>query len=102
MVTAAVTGRVRSRYVALLAYTGMRVSELIGADVQDMTLHQGQPILPIVGKGRKDRVVPLPPALYERVQRYLASRPDREVLPATTGTARVRLVRIAQRGGRRR
>lgn len=87
--------------VALLVATGGRVGEVLAADVEDLTQQGGQPVLPVVGKGRRHRPLPLPAYVYERVQTYLASRDDMDRLPAVTAGARPRRPLIATATGRR-
>ena len=63
--------------VEVLLQTGLRASELCGLWVGDVTFAEpGQPALLLVrqGKGKKDRVVPLPPRAEQAVQAYLATR----------------------------
>ncbi len=53
-----------------LAYaTGIRVSELIGLTVNSINWHVGYLIA--MGKGEKERIVPVGHAAYDRVKRYL-------------------------------
>lgn len=71
--------------VALLLYTGMRVGEMIAADTNHLTQERGHPVLPITGKGKRKRTIPLPPSVYERLDRYLRARADAwDLLPAVT------------------
>lgn len=49
----------RDRAMLHLAFAGgLRVSELVGLDLVDLTLHN-QPSVHVVGKGRRERVLPL-------------------------------------------
>jgi integrase/recombinase XerD len=49
----------RDRAMLHLAYAGgLRVSELIGLQLDDLTLHP-QPMIHVMGKGRRERVLPL-------------------------------------------
>jgi len=73
--------------VAVLRQTGLRASELCGLCVGDVTLAQdGQPGQLVVrqGKGKQDRVVPLPAPAQEAVQASLAThanpRPEAPLL----------------------
>jgi integrase/recombinase XerD len=54
--------------------TGLRVSELVGLDVEDINLTSGE--FPVVGKGRKVRTVYLSPSAINWIKRYLATRSD--------------------------
>lgn len=70
--------------VELLYATGMRVSELVGMDVRDLDMRRGE--VRVLGKGRKERVIPVHGAALQLVQAYLekerpflaANRGDRE------------------------
>lgn len=67
--------------VRLLADTGMRVGELIGLRIGDLTERMSndrerQHYLHVTGKGQRDRLVPLTPKLNRRLQKYIEhSRP---------------------------
>lgn len=79
--------------VHLLLYTGIRVGEMIAANVADVGLDRGHPVLHVLGKGGKRRVVPLVPPVLDRLDAYLSARPDPtgELVPvghAGAGTSR--------------
>jgi integrase/recombinase XerC len=57
----------------LLYGCGMRVSELVGMNLEDLDRSEGW--VRLRGKGRKERQVPLPRQAAEAVERYLAERP---------------------------
>jgi integrase/recombinase XerC len=58
--------------VELLYGAGLRVGELSALDVRDLDLHRGD--VRVLGKGGKERVVPLPGAAREALGVYLDSR----------------------------
>lgn len=88
--------------VALMLISGARVGELLAGDVEDITMQQGHPVLPIVGKGRRNRTLPLPPNVYGRLDTYLATRTaELERLPALAAGARPRRPLFATATGRR-
>lgn len=59
----------------LLADCGLRLGELVGLRVQDVwEPRRGEFALKVRGKGSRDRLVPVAPALYRRLKRYLAGR----------------------------
>ncbi len=87
--------------VALLLYTGARIGEVLAADVEDITQQRGQPVLPIVGKGRRKRPLPLPPVIYDRITAYIATRGDSTLLPAVAAGGRPRRPLFATKTGRR-
>ena len=58
----------------VLYSTGIRVSELSGLSLDDLDLRNAE--LKVLGKGRKERIVPLGEVVKEYLERYLAcSRP---------------------------
>jgi integrase/recombinase XerC len=58
--------------VELLYGAGLRVGELSALDVRDLDLHRGD--VRVVGKGGKERVVPLPAATRQALAAYLDAR----------------------------
>ncbi len=65
---------IRDRAILEMLYaTGVRVSELSGLDMGDVDLSGGT--LRVMGKGRRERIVPMHPAAVRRVREYLAVRP---------------------------
>lgn len=66
-------GRLRDRALVELLYgAGLRVGETSALDVRDVDLHRGE--VRVMGKGGKERVVPLPGAARESLGEYLESR----------------------------
>jgi integrase/recombinase XerC len=66
-------GRLRDRALVELLYgAGLRVGETSALDVRDVDLHRGE--VRVMGKGGKERVVPLPAAARESLGEYLDSR----------------------------
>lgn len=55
----------------LLYASGLRVSELVGLTMDQMSLRQG--VVRIVGKGSKERLVPLGEMAVTEIEQYLAS-----------------------------
>jgi len=58
--------------VELLYGTGIRVGELVSLDVRDVDRHRGQ--IRVVGKGRKERVLPIPRLTGESLEAWLEAR----------------------------
>lgn len=56
-------------FVGLLYGAGLRVSEVVNLELSDLHLASG--FVTVMGKGRKERVVPLGPVVAERVETYL-------------------------------
>jgi integrase/recombinase XerD len=67
---------IRDRAMLELMYaTGLRVSELVGLEISNLNLNQG--VVRVIGKGRKERLVPLGDEAHDSLTEYLASgRPD--------------------------
>ena len=71
----ALGGAARDRDVAILELlyaTGLRVSELTSLDVD--TVDRAEQTVRVVGKGRKERIVPYGGAAARALERYLAAR----------------------------
>ena len=58
--------------VRILADTGLRVGELLGLTPDDMIQQGRHRYLKVVGKGSRERLVPVAPALFTRLRRYVA------------------------------
>jgi len=82
------TGRRDHAMLALTIQTGLRISELIALDRQDITLATGANVQTI-GKGRKARRTPLTPPIKRILTAWLkehAGNPDDPLFPTRTGT----------------
>ena len=64
--------------LAVLAFTGCRVGELVPPEVGSYKLNGVHRVLEIMGKGGKERVVPLHPEAAERLEAWLAIAGIRE------------------------
>ncbi len=63
--------------IRILGDCGLRASELCGLQPGDVTRHDRQAFLRVEGKGERERLVPLPPALLRRIDRYIRdTRPN--------------------------
>lgn len=56
--------------IRILADCGLRASELCTLRLADIIRHDRQAFLRVEGKGDRERLVPLPPALLRRIERY--------------------------------
>lgn len=78
----------RNRALLLLAITGgLRASELVGLAVDDITLH-AQPTVRVMGKGRRERVLPLWSVATKALVAWLRIRPAtsaREIFVSAQG-----------------
>ena len=59
----------------LLYGCGLRISEALGLDVRDVPAADG--VLRVVGKGQKERIVPVLPLVRQALGAWLALHPDR-------------------------
>jgi len=66
----------RDRAMLELMYaTGLRVSELVGLELSGLNLNQG--VIRVIGKGQKERLVPIGDEAHESIKIYLSSgRPE--------------------------
>ncbi|MBT8071239.1 MAG: site-specific tyrosine recombinase XerD [Xanthomonadales bacterium] len=62
----------RDRAMLELMYaTGLRVSELVGLELSNLNLNQG--VIRVIGKGQKERLVPIGDEAHECLKSYLSS-----------------------------
>jgi tyrosine recombinase XerC len=59
----------------VLYSTGIRVSELVGLDIEDIDFISN--IIKVLGKGRKERLVPIGDKALEAMQNYIDKRPKK-------------------------
>lgn len=71
--------------VAVLYYTGVRVSELLTADIEDLGIERGHRTLKIRRKGGFDSDVVLPPPAAHAVDVYLAGRTRGPLIATSSG-----------------
>jgi len=72
--------------VAALLFTGARISELLGADIEDLGTDRGHRVLRVRRKGGKIQALALPAPAASRIGAYLAGRDDVTALPAVPGS----------------
>lgn len=85
--------------VAVLLFTGARVSEVIGADVEDLGIDQGCRVLWVTRGGGRRQGLALPAPAAARIDAYLARRPDVARVPPQRGPQR-RVLFATATGGR--
>jgi integrase/recombinase XerD len=84
--------------IELLYATGMRVSELVGIRLSE--LHLDAHYVTCVGKGNKERLIPIGDVAGEWVQRYLReARPRLTITTAAKGSRGASRVFVNARGG---
>jgi integrase/recombinase XerC len=96
---AAVSQAERVRDAAMLEVlygSGLRVSELVGLDLDHVSLEHDE--LRVLGKGKKERLVPLGQQAHAALVRYLGSRP--ELRNERTGAQDARALFLGRRGTR--
>jgi integrase/recombinase XerC len=62
----------------LLYGCGLRIAEALALDVRDAPLPGSDRMLRVVGKGAKERIVPVLPVVREAVAAWIALHPDRQ------------------------
>ncbi len=68
--------------ISLLAINGLRISEALGADVDDLGLERGHRTLTVLRKGGKLVTIPLAPRTARAIDLAIAERLDGADLPA--------------------
>ena len=71
--------------MATLLFTGARVSELLGADIEDLGTDRGHRVLRVRRKGGKLQSLALPAPAATRIEAYLADRDDVTAMPTIPG-----------------
>jgi integrase len=90
---------------SLLALNGLRVSEALNADIDDLGLERGHHILRIVRKGGKGAIVPLAPRTARAIRLYVGERTTGPIFLGAEGARMDRhaadraVKRIARRAG---
>lgn len=59
--------------ILLLIMSGLRLSEIVGLDIQDVDFERGS--IKVMGKGRKERLVPMNRAARQVLTEWMAQRP---------------------------
>jgi integrase/recombinase XerD len=75
-----------SALIAVLLLTGARISEVTGADIEDLGTDRGHRVLRVTRKGGRRQALALPAPASDRLDRYLGLRGDDiPLLPAIPG-----------------
>jgi len=99
--TSMVSGKRDRAILELLYGAGLRVGELVGLNLGDISLGEG--LVRVVGKGRKERIVPFGSRAAEALRDYLQVRAKRmkaNKLPAKAKASAAEAVFLNNRGGR--
>jgi site-specific recombinase XerD len=64
-------------FLATCLLTGLRLSELLSLNIGAIDGRPGERRIKVMGKGRKERTVPIEDSLYEIINRYLETRNER-------------------------
>jgi len=67
----------------LMLYCGLRISELLALRKKDIVENKGKAVLRVVGKGNKERFIPLPSKLLKELQNYLEGINSERLFPLT-------------------
>ncbi len=71
--------------VALLVLNGLRVSEALGVNIEQLAVQRGHRTVSIVGKGNKPAVVPMPPRVCRAVDLACGERTSGPLILDTRG-----------------
>lgn len=97
-------GRTAHAFVAVLAYTGARVSEVLGCRVTDLVDDHGYRCLNVTRKGGESDRVALPPSAAHAVTAYVGDRADGPLFvssgrPLTYPAVLALMARLTRRAG---
>jgi integrase/recombinase XerD len=71
--------------ISLLALNGLRVSEAVGADIEDLSNQRGHRVLAITRKGGKKAIAPLAPRTARAIDLAIGERCTGPIFLATSG-----------------
>jgi site-specific recombinase XerD len=71
--------------VLLLGFNGFRISEALGADVEDLATERGHRVLRVTRKGGKTATIPMAPRTAEAIDVYVGERTSGPIFVTTTG-----------------
>ncbi|MFS0593197.1 tyrosine-type recombinase/integrase [Cytobacillus horneckiae] len=69
-------GKMRVALIYTLIYTGLRVTELVNLNKDDLDIRERTGTIQVIGKGNKSRTVPAPKELRRKLTEYLSERED--------------------------
>jgi integrase len=89
LVQAGLSGGRDHALACLLALNGLRVSEALNADIEDLGLERGHRTLTITRKGGKVVTIPLAPRTARAIELYVGERSEGPVFVNREGTRRL-------------
>jgi integrase/recombinase XerD len=101
LVAAGLAGGRDHALISLLALNGLRVSEALGADIEDLGLERGHRTLTILRKGGKVVTVPLAPRTARAIDLAVGERCDGPIFVGADGQRIDRHAAIVRRIARR-
>lgn len=87
IVQAADVHSVRASALIALLTNCLRISEALGARIEDLGESKGHRTVRVLGKGRKHRTVPLPPSSWRRVEVAIVGRAGGPLIATASGRA---------------
>ena len=88
--------------ILVLFETGLRISEALSLTPSKIDIFEGRPVLRIVGKGGKPRVVACPERLSDNLRTYVNRKkvePEQKLFPINRQRAWQILKKVSQRSG---
>ncbi|ORT58134.1 tyrosine-type recombinase/integrase [Streptomyces sp. CB03238] len=74
-----------SAVVHILLLTGMRVSELVNANIEDLGEERGHKVLRVTRKGGRQQTIVIPPTAWAALEAYLDGRTSGPLIITSTG-----------------
>ncbi|MFF7750422.1 tyrosine-type recombinase/integrase [Streptomyces sp. NPDC007971] len=74
-----------SALVHVLLLTGMRVSELVNASIEDLGEERGHKVLRITRKGGHTQTIVIPPSAWAALEKYIGERTSGPLIVTSTG-----------------
>ncbi|WP_297444441.1 tyrosine-type recombinase/integrase [Desulfurobacterium sp.] len=79
-----------------ILFCGLRISELLSIEKKDIVTVKGRKVLRVVGKGGKERFIPLPVDFARELETYMNSLDGEKLFPLTYQGAKYIFNRIAE------
>jgi len=85
--------------VKTILYSGLRISELLSLTKESLIPHKGRLLIRVVGKGNKERFIPLPPSFARELQDYSGKVEGERLFPLGYQGVRHIFKRLSERTG---